>query len=238
MKKNVIITGGSSGIGKGIAEVLKNANYDVVITGRNKKKLTDTAKGLGITSFCCDVSNDIEMDALAKFLENKWQNIDILINNAGGYAERYAIEEVTYENLIKAFNTNVYGTILTTKKLLKLFDKEKGGIIINIGSTASNEAYSNGTIYVMTKFAVKGISRVWQYELSKHNIKVILVNPGDVVSSIIESSKRTSKEEDMLTPQEVGKFILNLVSQKVNVYCPEIDIVPFKVFQENEPFYK
>lgn len=177
-----LVTGGSSGIGLGIAKSLIGSGARVAITGRDQKKLDQAARTLGAHAIHADVSK--EADALRTLREvlEKFGDLDILVNNAGlGYFKK--LVDFDLASFEKTFATNVTGAMLMAREAAKHFITRNRGNIVNIGSTASHRGAPNGTAYYASKFALRGMTECWRQELRKNNIRVFLVNPSEVITS-------------------------------------------------------
>jgi 3-oxoacyl-[acyl-carrier protein] reductase len=170
----ILITGGSSGLGKAMAISLVSAGAKVVISGRNKEKLEKVADEIGCTALHFDVSN---YETIPKNVAEAIQllgGLDALINNAG-IGEFALVDELTIDQFENIFSTNVFGLAMLTQEVVKYFKKQDRGNIINIGSTAAAKGFAYGTVYAASKFALRGMTECWQAELRKHNIRVMLV---------------------------------------------------------------
>ena len=178
-KKVILITGGSSGIGKSLAEKAKEKGAEVIITGRNQEKLDKTAKELGVVSYSFDVSKEDEVIEFYNKFNNDFSSLDALINNAGyGYFD--LLENIDAAKFNEVHSTNVFGAMLMAREATKIFKKQNSGNIINISSTAGKKGFAYGTPYVATKFALKGMTECWQAELRPYNVRVVLINPSEV----------------------------------------------------------
>lgn len=184
MNKNVFITGATSGFGKAIAEKFAAENWNCIITGRRKEKLEALAAALSsnkqikILPLAFDVSKKEEVFAAINSLTSEWQNIDLLVNNAGLAAGRDPFDEASLEDWDTMIDTNVKGLLYVSKAIIPLMKEKQQGHIINIGSTAGKEVYKEGNVYCATKFAVNAISQAQRMDLLPHKIKVTCINPG------------------------------------------------------------
>ena len=178
-----LVTGGSSGIGEGIAEALIAAGARVAITGRNKERLEKVAKALGAVAIHADVSKEADVLRTMQEVTAAFGHLDILINNAG-LGTFKPLLEMDLPGFERTFATNVTGAMLMAREAAKHFVERKKGNIINIGSTASHRGAPNGTAYYASKFALRGMTECWRAELRKHNIRVILVNPSEVITNL------------------------------------------------------
>ncbi|MFT4568217.1 MAG: short-subunit dehydrogenase [Saprospiraceae bacterium] len=181
---NVIITGGTKGIGRAIAELLHEKGADLAICARNQKDLDEMSKVLTsenpsqqVLTFQCDVSVKEEVINFASFVLSKWNEIDILINNAGVFLPGNVSEEED-GMLEKMIDTNLYSAYHLTRQLLPSMIAKKSGYIFNMCSVASLKAYPNGGSYSISKFALLGFSKVLREELKEKGIKVTSILPG------------------------------------------------------------
>ncbi len=186
MKKIVLITGATSGIGKACAQKFAANKYDIIITGRRKERLTklktelEAANGISVLPLCFDVRDKDAVFEVLSNLPEGWKLINILINNAGLALGRDSFEDASLDDWEAMLNTNVHGLLYVTKAVLPLMITQKSGHIINIGSVAGKEVYEKGNGYCASKFAVDAINRSMRIDLLKHNIKVTGINPGAV----------------------------------------------------------
>lgn len=177
-----LVTGGSSGIGQGIAEALIAAGARVAITGRNKARLDEAAKSLGAVAIHADVSSEADVQRTMQEVLAQFGHLDILVNNAG-LGTFKPLLEMDLAGFERTFATNVTGAMLMAREAAKHFAERKQGNIVNIGSTASHRGAPNGTAYYASKFALRGMTECWRAELRKFNIRVMLVNPSEVITN-------------------------------------------------------
>ena len=190
---NIVITGGSKGMGKAMAEKFASAGNKIIICSRNEKELAATADELNekfvnsVTYFSADLSKKNEVQKFANFILEKNIPVDVLINNAGSFipGSVYNEEEGTLKKMIA---TNLYSAYHLTRALLPSMMKRKQGHIINISSIAALKAYSNGGAYSISKFAIMGFSKNLREEMKPFNIKVTTVYPGAVYTSSWEGA--------------------------------------------------
>lgn len=177
-----LITGGSSGIGLAIAKALVDAGSRVAITGRNQDRLTKAAASINAHAIKADVgSEDDVMRTYREFFQT-FGHLDILINNAA-FGERRALVDMDRARFDAMLQTNVIGMMLMSREAARHFIQRKSGNIINIGSTAAVRGAANGTSYYASKFAVRGMTECWRAELRQHNVRVMLINPSEVLTN-------------------------------------------------------
>ena len=223
--KNIIITGGSLGIGKETARTLVNKGANVLITGRSESRLIEAKRYTGAKIIEFDISDHENIsDNARKCIDILDGRVDVLINNAG-IGVRRSVEELNIEDFLKVFNVNVFGLALFTKEIIPYMIKESYGTIINIGSTASLKGYKNGSIYSSSKFAVRCLTQCWQAELRPHNIRVCQVNPSEVTTAF-GNSERVEREnvDNKLTSKEISHSIISAIEMDDRGFINELNI--------------
>ena len=223
--KNIIITGGSLGIGKETAKALVEKGANVLITGRLQNRLKDARIYTKSKIIEFDISDHKNISKNAeKCMDILGGKIDVLINNAG-IGVRKSIDELNIEDFLKVFNVNVFGLALFTKEIVPHMINKSFGTIINIGSTASLKGYKNGSIYSSSKFAVRCLTQCWQAELRPHNIRVCQVNPSEVTTAF-GNSKRVEREDvyNKLTPKEISHSIISAIEMDDRGFVNELNI--------------
>ena len=219
-----IITGGSSGLGKAMAREMAKNFSTVVITGRDKSKLKDTAREINAYYYHADVTDDAQIDALYKYVLRKFGRLDGIINNAG-IGDWGPIDEVTRERLQKVFEVNIYGAAMMTAKVAPIFKKQMSGDIVNIASTASLKGYQNGTIYAASKFALRGMTQCWQAELRPYNVRVIQVNPSEVPTAFgREDREERPLDPKKLSPAEIAHVVVAALKMDNRGFIPELSV--------------
>lgn len=221
----VLITGGSSGIGKETAKQFIAKGAKVVITGRDESKLMHVATEIGAIPLLFDISNLKSIPQKAKealfLLEGR---VDVLINNAG-IGIFPLLGDITEADLFAVYNTNVFGLALLTQELISTFKAQQSGNIINIGSTASVKGFASGSVYAASKFAVRGMTQSWQAELRKENIRVSLINPSEVTTAFAdETRKERNEESNKLGAEEIAKIIISTVEMRDKGFIPEVTV--------------
>jgi 3-oxoacyl-[acyl-carrier protein] reductase len=177
-----LVTGGSSGIGLAIAKSLADAGSRVAITGRDERRLTDAAKTVKALAVRADVSNEDDVKRTYREVLQKFGHLDVLVNSAG-FGVRRSLVDMDRVKFDAVFATNVTGTMLMSREAAKHFIERKQGNIVNLGSTAALRGAANGTAYYASKFAVRGMTECWRAELRPYNVRVILINPSEVLTS-------------------------------------------------------
>lgn len=221
--KKVLVTGGSSGLGKATAAMLAEKGADVLITGRDDEKLKDVAAELNCKALVLDMNNKGAIKGGAEEVLSVLGGLDILINNAG-IGEFALLEELSLDAFERVFQINVFGLAMLTQVLLPALKRSKGDII-NIASTAGGKGFAYGSVYAGSKFALRGMTQCWQAELRQHNIRVILVNPSEVPTAF-NVADRTEKElsEGKLTPREIAHTIVSALEMDKRGFIPEVTV--------------
>lgn len=201
MNKTVFITGATSGIGKACAEKFAAANYNLIVTGRRSDRLDQLQAELTknhpikVLTLCFDVQDKEAVFSSINALPEEWQQINILVNNAGLALGRDPFDEADMDDWETMLNTNVHGLLYVTRALLPFMKATGKSHIINLGSIAGKEVYENGNVYCASKFAVDAISKSMRIDLLKYGIKVTAVHPGAVETefSIVRFKGDTGK---------------------------------------------
>ena len=223
--KNIIITGGSLGIGRETAKNMISKGANVLISGRSESRLKQAQKYSGAKIIEFDIA---DMDNIAenakKCIDILDGRIDVLVNNAGIGVSK-SIDKLNIEDFLRVFNVNVFGLALFTKEIIPLMIKESYGTIVNIGSTASLKGYKNGSIYSSSKFAVRCLTQCWQAELRQYNIRVSQVNPSEVTTAF-GSSERIEREnvKNKLTSEEISHSIISSIEMDDRGFINELNI--------------
>ena len=222
---NILITGGSSGIGRETARQFIAKGAKVVITGRNEQKLHAVAQEIGAIPLLFDISELATIPQKAKeAIKLLGGKIDTLVNNAGVGAFP-ALGDITAQNLVDVYTTNVFGLALLTQEIVVNFKAQSYGNIINIGSTASQKGFARGSIYAASKFAVRGMTQSWQAELRKDNIRVCLVNPSEVTTAFaVDSREEREEQSNKLGSEEIAHAIVSVVEMRDKGFVPEITV--------------
>ncbi|KAK9479329.1 hypothetical protein V1514DRAFT_328340 [Lipomyces japonicus] len=242
--KVVLITGASSGIGRATAFELADASggeITLVLAARRinalvsiKEEIEKTYPKSKVYPLELDVSKIPAIDAFVAGLPSEISNIDILVNNAGMVHGTEQVGEITQSDIDIMFQTNVFGLIALTQKLLPGFKSRGKGDIINIGSIAGREPYPGGAIYCATKAAVKSFTETLRKELIATRIRVIEVDPGQVETefSVVRFRGDKSKADavykgvEPLVAQDIAEVIVFTVSRRENVVIADTLVFP------------
>ncbi len=182
-KKIALITGATSGIGEACARRFAKGGYDLILTGRNEERLDGVrkaaeAEGAEVITLLYDVRDREACRKAVDSLCGKWQEVDVLINNAGlalGLEKEYLGDMDDWETMI---DTNIKGLLTMTRLLVPRMVERNHGHVINIGSVAGDAAYANGNVYCATKAAVKAITDGLRIDVAESAVRVTNVKPG------------------------------------------------------------
>lgn len=184
MNKTIVVSGGTKGLGRAIAEIFAGYGFDVCVCARTQGDLDAMQADWGrrfpgsqLLTCQADVSKKSDVLEYARFIRAHWSQLDVLVNNAGIYlpGQVYDEREGTLETLLE---TNLYSAYHLTRALLPLMLPQRSGHIFNMCSVASLLAYPNGGSYSISKFALLGFSKVLREELKQKGIKVTALLPG------------------------------------------------------------
>lgn len=239
MNKIALITGATSGIGQATAIKTAEAGYDVIITGRRRERLEELAgiirsKGADVLSLCFDVRQQAEVQSAIDSLNDKWKNIDVLVNNAGLAVGVSPIQEGVLDDWERMIDTNVKGLLYVTRAVAPLLIARQSGHIVNIASIAGKEVYPGGNVYCATKHAVDALSRAMRTDMLRHNIKVTNIAPGMVETefSLVrykgngEAAANVYKGITPLTNDDIADTILFAITRPPHVCLNDIVIMP------------
>lgn len=240
MSKTVLITGATSGIGKACAEIFAKNNFRLILTGRRNERLIELKKTLeekyqsAVLTLCFDVRKKEEVFTTVAAIPPSFQNIDILINNAGLALGRDNFKNADMDDWDTMMRTNVDGLLFMSRAVIPYLVKSPSPHIINIASIAGKEVYENGNVYCASKFAVDAISKAMRIDLLKDNIKVTSVNPGAVETefSIVRFKGDQQKADATytgmapLTGADIADTIYYCATLPAHVCINEITIMP------------
>lgn len=240
MNTIVLITGATSGIGKACAEKFAAAKNDLIITGRRKERLEhlkkelEAAHGVTVLPLCFDVQDKEAVFLAINNLPEAWQNISILINNAGLALGRDNFEDADLKDWETMLDTNVNGLIYVSRAVLPFMIAQKKGHIINMGSVAGKQVYEKGNGYCASKFAVDALSKAMRIDLLKHNIKVTGIHPGAVETefSLVRfkgdaaSADATYKGITPLTGADIADIIFYCATLPAHVCINDLTVTP------------
>lgn len=223
------ITGASSGIGKAIAIEFAKIGCNVFVSARRAQeleRLKDEAgkPGENIFPFPCNVASAANVDQTAKKIIKEYK-LNCLINNAGITSFKDAADNSINE-INDIINTNLLGSIYSTKSVLPIFIKNEFGTIFNILSVVVDKTFTNSSVYAASKMGLLGYSNSVREEVRKHNIRVINIVPGATDTSMWSQEIRKEKSELMMNPESIARIVVSAYLQKDNLVTEEIVLRP------------
>ncbi|HQY19351.1 MAG TPA: SDR family oxidoreductase [Ignavibacteria bacterium] len=224
MKKTVVITGASKGIGLSCAEIFLKNNYTVINASRTNAK---SIKDPDFHFIKTDVSKEADIKKLFQAVIKKFKKIDVLICNSG-FGRFANLADTTTKDFDEMFSVNVKGLYLCNRFGVKEMIKKKSGTIINISSIGGKNGVATASIYSATKHAVMGLSRSLMAEVRKDNIRVVTICPGSVDTNFFDhpSAGLTANRETLLSPDDVAETCLLAVNLPDRALINEIEIRP------------
>ena len=219
-----LVTGGSSGIGYGIARALRDRGARVAICGRSADRLESAAAELDALGVTADVAQEADVERMMGEVTGAFGGLDVLINNAG-IGSFAPLVDTTAEDFRRVWEVNVLGAMLCARAAARLFVQQKHGDIVNIASTAGLRAGAGGTSYASTKFALRGLSESWRAELRPHNVRVMLVNPSEVVTDVFgRAGRRQTDDPTKLHPEEIAHAVVAVLEMPDRGFIPELSV--------------
>lgn len=207
--KKALVTGGGSGIGKAIVEELAGLGANVLIHYFKSKDSAEAlasgirAKGGEADIVQADLSTEAGVKALAAFVERKWGNLDVLVNNSGDLVARRKLEEIDIEFYRAVMSVNLDSNILVTRAMIPLLRKSGQSSIVNLASLAGRKGGHGGSvIYSTAKGAILTLTRSLSSELAPYGIRVNAVAPGLILGSAFHAI-HTSEEAKQATIRDI-----------------------------------
>jgi 3-oxoacyl-[acyl-carrier protein] reductase len=220
----VLVTGGSNGIGRAVAKTLSMAGADVAITGRDETRLREAANSLKVLPVRADVSNESDVRRTYEEVLKAFGHLDVLVNNAGKGVFKPLIDMERSE-FDAVLATNITGAMLMSREAAKHFIARKRGNIVNIGSTASHRGAPNGTAYYASKAALRSMTECWRAELRQHNIRVMLINPSEVVTGFAAASGFAQKDNPTkLRSEDIAHAVKAVLEMDDRGFSTEITV--------------
>jgi 3-oxoacyl-[acyl-carrier protein] reductase len=225
-----LVTGGSQGIGAAIVELACTAGHQVVFTGRSEQHIEATAKKTGAHGIQADVSVAHDNGRTIDACEDRMGGVDVLVNNAG-YAYRGEIGALDVDRMKEMFDTNVFGLVDLTNRVVPAMKARGSGDIVNIASTSGMKGAPTATAYAGSKWAVRGISQCWQAELRPHGIRVLCVCPSEVQTNFGGRSGRNNPNK--LYAEDIGATIMAALAMPRRALWPELAVFATNPWKED-----
>lgn len=234
--KTVFISGATSGIGKTTAELFAANGFRLILNGRRTDRLEELKNNfqeeyeVEVKTLSFDISSPEAVSTSLDGLEEEWQQVDILINNAGKARGLAPIHEGELEHWNEMIDTNVKGLLYLTRAISPGMVARKSGHIINVGSAVGKEVYKNGNVYCATKFAVEGLTKAIRMDLFEHNIRVSQVSPAHVEETEFASVRKDGAEDanqiysdfQPLSAKDVAETIYFMATRPAHVNIQDV----------------
>jgi 3-oxoacyl-[acyl-carrier protein] reductase len=230
--KTAIVTGGTKGIGRGIAEALVRAGVNVCLSARHEAEIARAVADLNrigegrAAGSVCDVRNYDEVRSLLENATNTFGGIDILVNNAG-IGIFNSVENMSVEDFRSTLETNLFGVFYCCHEAIPLMKKRGGGYIINISSLAGTNAHSQMAAYNASKFGLNGFSEALMQEVRHDGIKVSYIMPGSV-NTDFGGDETSDAKSWQLQPADVARVVLDLLHHDDRSLPSRVEIRPSK----------
>jgi 3-oxoacyl-[acyl-carrier protein] reductase len=226
--KTAIVTGGTKGIGRAIAEALLREDFSVCIAARKQSEIDTAISELGgkTIGFVCDVRDYEQVRALIAYTVKELGGLDVLVNNAGiGMFE--TVEETSPEDFRAVLETNLFGVFYCCHEAIPEMRRRGGGYIINISSLAGANPHPRMAAYNASKFGLNGFSEALMQEVRHDGIKVSYIMPGSVNTEF--GGDTTSDEKSwQLTPQDIARVVVDLLHHDDRALPSRVEIRPSK----------
>lgn len=234
--KTAIVTGVSSGVGRATALALVNAGWEVYALARRggaleevRQELPENLRG-NFHAHAVDITDSSALGGFVSSVVAKLERIDTLINAAGTNIPQRSLAQLTDERFREVFDTNLTGALALIQAVLPAMRKQQGGTIININSIAGQHAsILSGAAYVMSKFALAGLTQTINLEEARHNIRATSIFPGDINTGILEKRPAPPTAEartKMLQPDDIAQCILMVLNLPARAVVEELRITP------------
>lgn len=230
--KTAIVTGGSKGIGRGIAEALVREGINVCISARSRSEIDEAVAALcslekgRATGIVCDVRIPAQVKSLFDLTAQEFGGVDILVNNAG-IGIFAPVETMSTEDFRATLETNLFGVFYCCQEAIPRMKQRQGGYIINISSLAGTNAHPQMAAYNASKFALNGFSEALMQEVRHDGIKVSYIMPGSVNTEFGGDAPDESKSWQ-LTPADVARVVIDLLHHDDRSLPSRVEIRPSK----------
>jgi 3-oxoacyl-[acyl-carrier protein] reductase len=232
--RRYIVTGGSKGIGRAIAQALVERGARIVITARNRGRLETAAAEIGAQAIVADVSGEEDVVRSVREAAERLGGLDGLVNNAGigGSSPIEALDAAEFRRILDA---NVIGAALMVREVLPHLRRSGGGDIVNIASTSGLKGDPGATAYCASKFALRGMTQCWQAELRPENIRVILVNPSYVETNMGGPRDPRHLKPNFLHAEDIAHTVVSALTMAPRGFIPEVTVYATKPWAGADP---
>ncbi len=230
-KKVALVTGGTKGIGFGVAKSLLLKGYKVAITSRSKENADSAVQQLKefgeVIGLEADVKSLVSQTKTVQDVLNTWGQLDVLIANAGvGYFA--PIDELSEELWHDTIDTNLTGVFFSIKASLDALKKSEG-YIITISSLAGTNFFPGASAYNASKFGLTGFTQAAMLDLRKYNIKVTTIMPGSVATHFADHQPDAEKDGWKIQPEDIGQMVVDLLNMPARTLPSKVEVRPLRV---------
>jgi NAD(P)-dependent dehydrogenase (short-subunit alcohol dehydrogenase family) len=228
--KIAIVTGGTKGIGKAIAEALVREGVDVCITARHQSQITQATRelidlGAGkVVGFLCDVREASQVGKLFTQVSQEFGGVDILINNAG-IGMFASVEAMAPEDFVAVLETNLFGVFYCCHEAIPIMKQRGGGYIINVSSLAGANPHPQMAAYNASKFGLNGFSEALMQEVRHDGIKVSYIMPGSV-NTEFGGDEPSAEKSWQLQPVDIARVVIDLLRHDDRSLVSRVEIRP------------
>lgn len=222
MKKVIVITGASDGLGKTLTESLSKEN-NVIALATTEEKLQKVAEDNNCNYKVCDVSDYHQVEKCTNEIIEEFGKIDILINNAGLWIQE-ELEENDADRINAVIDVNLLGMIYMTKAVIPIMKSRQDGIIININSQAGINHKAERVVYNASKWGGVGFTKSLQDEVAKYGIRVTNILPGMLKTDMFNKMNIKKNMENGLDTKEVARLVEFIIDTPKDVMIPEVGI--------------
>ncbi len=228
--KCAIVTGGSRGIGLGIARALLDCGCRVVICSRHEEQVSAAARSLGhpatqLIACRADVGREQDVARLFQVATENFSRLDLLVNNAGNF-DGGPIETLSLDDWNNVLDACLTGQFLCTREAFRIMKPQGGGRILNIGSISAQRPRMHSTPYTSAKFGVQGLTQAAALEGRSHGIVVSCLHPGNVLVERRQDSDAAADAEPMMTVETIVKAALAMLTMPSDVNFLEAIVLP------------
>jgi 3-hydroxy acid dehydrogenase/malonic semialdehyde reductase len=225
MKRTVLVTGASSGIGRAIARNLLQQGHQVVGVSRDRARFT--REMTGFTPVQMDLSQIHELPQKLHDLEQQFPALDAVVFSAGR-GQFGSLEQFSYRQIEALMTLNFTSQVFITRAVLPALKRKARGDLIFIGSEAALKGSRKGAVYCASKFAVRGFTQALREECSKSNVRVCLINPGMVKTPFFEqlAFEPGDDAEHYLLPEDVAEAVSYVLNSRAQMVIDEINLNP------------
>lgn len=232
--KAVVITGGTTGIGKSVAKLLAQKGAKVLIFGRHEKELNEALRELQqfgeVHGLTADQSREEDINRVFHAADGKLGGVDILINNAA--VEGGQVTELTLQEMEYTLKANLLGYMICCRMALQRMRRKHDGHIVNVGSMSADLREPTNGVYVATKAGIQGFTESLRKDINKEGIRVTLIEPGAVDTPLQtkpEAEKRQMIENlEMLEPNDIAEAVLYCLTQPKRCDVVSMQVRPLK----------